>query len=67
MTFIGRVEKLAYSVSSLPGLFNRTKLIQIIPHFIILNLLDEDLEVIYEYVYVYVYMCAHIRVYMCIH
>jgi SHR-binding domain of vacuolar-sorting associated protein 13 len=41
----GRAEQLSYSVSPLPGLYSRTKLVTIMPQFVILNCLEEPLEV----------------------
>jgi len=32
-------------VSPLPGLFSRTKVVTVMPHFVVLNYLNEPLEV----------------------
>jgi hypothetical protein len=40
-----RVYQLAYTARPLPGLFNRTKLVVVMPQFAILNCMEEPLEV----------------------
>jgi hypothetical protein len=46
----GRSEQLAYQMTPLPGLFSRTKLIKVMPHFIILNVRDFD-QFVYSLIY----------------